>query len=584
MRAHEPTRTPDTGRARANSTSRAGRPAGPARQTEEPAPLAGDLSPSALRSLQRSMGNAYVTGLIQRERHRHGPDRDDDREGVPEGARRDGSAGGPVAGPAVQRSTTVHEVLRGSGRAMDAPLRQEMETRLGADFSDVRLHTGAVAQRSAAEVGAHAYTSGNHIVLGRGGDSKHTLAHELTHVIQQRHGPVAGTDNGSGLSISDPSDRFERAAEANATRVMAKAPGELADPAPAPHGPAQRPGGAAAVQRVIHQEPSYQAKVGDSTSLTNRGDIDVEEHGGEQFVRVYQTVYAPVTGGGNFKDTQQREDGSINLMHQKESAWLNMGRPWRSMHYMRTYQDQKNRKAPDGNASPAAQDSSMVRSFLVPLYTYQRVTSNAVSEKQIGSVLDPENTSQSTDKAKDTDQYEIRGVWRDEVADTAVPNSLITYVRDDLVGQLSGETAYGEVRPISDMLGKLSMPDLKDFPEYRPADQRDDGLVLPLNKGKMPGAREQDAHIDRLADLVAKAYPKNGETHLKDAKNARKELKKLAGLDAAKDRDIDWDALKERIHRAMNYAGVPAVLAEIYNAAKGASGDEFKTKPFGSNK
>jgi hypothetical protein len=31
---------------------------------------------------------------------------------------------------------------------------------------------------------------------------------------------VAGTDNGSGLSISDPSDRFERAAEANATRIM----------------------------------------------------------------------------------------------------------------------------------------------------------------------------------------------------------------------------------------------------------------------------------------------------------------------------------------------------------------------------
>jgi len=38
----------------------------------------------------------------------------------------------------------------------------------------------------------------------------------------QRQGPVAGTDNGSGLSISDPSDRFERAAEANASRVMAR--------------------------------------------------------------------------------------------------------------------------------------------------------------------------------------------------------------------------------------------------------------------------------------------------------------------------------------------------------------------------
>ncbi|GGU29996.1 hypothetical protein GCM10010289_59270 [Streptomyces violascens] len=95
-----------------------------------------------------------------------------------------------------------------------------METRLGADFSDVRVHNDSAAKASAAEVGARAYTSGNHVVIGDGGDDKHTLAHELTHVIQQRQGPVAGTDNGSGLKVSDPSDRFEREAEANATRAM----------------------------------------------------------------------------------------------------------------------------------------------------------------------------------------------------------------------------------------------------------------------------------------------------------------------------------------------------------------------------
>ncbi|MGW4896744.1 eCIS core domain-containing protein [Kitasatospora sp. NPDC004240] len=113
-----------------------------------------------------------------------------------------------------------------SGRPLDAPLRQEMEGRLGADFSDVRVHTGADAAASAAGIGARAYTSGSHVVLGPGGADKHTLAHELTHVIQQRSGPVAGRDDGGGLRISDPSDRFEREAEANATRVMrAPAPG-----------------------------------------------------------------------------------------------------------------------------------------------------------------------------------------------------------------------------------------------------------------------------------------------------------------------------------------------------------------------
>jgi hypothetical protein len=82
-------------------------------------------------------------------------------------------------------------------------------------------------------------------VVGDGGADKHTLAHELTHVIQQSQGPVSGADNGAGLSISDPGDRYEREAEANATRVMAGSP-----PVQAVR-PAQKPviGGAGAVQR-----------------------------------------------------------------------------------------------------------------------------------------------------------------------------------------------------------------------------------------------------------------------------------------------------------------------------------------------
>ncbi|WSR88404.1 DUF4157 domain-containing protein [Streptomyces erythrochromogenes] len=121
--------------------------------------------------------------------------------------------------PDVQRSA-VHDVLRAPGRPLDEATRTDMESRLGADFSDVRIHTGGAAKASAAEVGARAYTSGSHVVVGEGGADKHTLAHELTHVIQQRQGPVAGADNGEGLRVSDPSDRFEREAEANARRVM----------------------------------------------------------------------------------------------------------------------------------------------------------------------------------------------------------------------------------------------------------------------------------------------------------------------------------------------------------------------------
>ncbi|WP_245761632.1 DUF4157 domain-containing protein [Saccharopolyspora shandongensis] len=158
------------------------------------------MSPQALLDLQRSVGNAAVSRMVAVQRHSCGED---------------------------CGHSEVPDVLRSPGRPLDAGLRDEMESRMGADFGDVRLHDDSTARRSAAEVGAVAYTSGRHIVSGTGGIDKHTLAHELTHVLQQRQGPVAGTDRGDGMRISDPSDRFERAAEANARRVMA---GESAVP------------------------------------------------------------------------------------------------------------------------------------------------------------------------------------------------------------------------------------------------------------------------------------------------------------------------------------------------------------------
>jgi hypothetical protein len=167
------------------------------------------LTAETLLALQRSIGNRAVVRLLEQRRRANEAD-----------SVLDDADGQPALATPVQRST-VPDVLRSSGRPIEAPLRAEMETRLGADFAEVRMHDDAAAARSAAEVGARAYTSGNHVVIGAGGADKHTLAHELTHVIQQRQGPVAGTDDGSGLRVSDPADRFERAAEANARRALA---------------------------------------------------------------------------------------------------------------------------------------------------------------------------------------------------------------------------------------------------------------------------------------------------------------------------------------------------------------------------
>lgn len=169
-----------------------------------------------LLGLQAAAGNAAVVQMLRRadhprarEQHEHGA-----------GCGHQESPQGNTTSPAPVQRSAVHDVLRGAGKPLGEPVRREMEARLGADFSDVRVHDDTAARASAAEIGARAYTSGSHVVIGADGGDKHTLAHELTHVVQQRQGPVAGTDTGDGLRVSDASDKFERAAEANAQRVM----------------------------------------------------------------------------------------------------------------------------------------------------------------------------------------------------------------------------------------------------------------------------------------------------------------------------------------------------------------------------
>jgi hypothetical protein len=118
----------------------------------------------------------------------------------------------------------------GLGSPLDSRTRALMESRLGHDFGDVRIHTGHKADLSARSINAQAYTAGTDVVFRSGqyapdtATGLHTLAHELTHVIQQKAGPVSGTPIGDGIRLSDPSDAFEQAAERNATAAMSGGP------------------------------------------------------------------------------------------------------------------------------------------------------------------------------------------------------------------------------------------------------------------------------------------------------------------------------------------------------------------------
>ena len=162
---------------------------------------AGHVGPQGVLALQRAAGNAATADVVQRE--------------------------GEAEEQEEQEESPVLSMLRsGGGAPLPAPVRGDMERRLGADFGDVRVHTGAPANESAASVGASAYTVGSDVVFQDGqydpgsDQGRHVLAHELTHVVQQRTGPVDGSPAGGGVSVSSPEDRFERAASASADRAM----------------------------------------------------------------------------------------------------------------------------------------------------------------------------------------------------------------------------------------------------------------------------------------------------------------------------------------------------------------------------
>jgi len=148
------------------------------------------LTPDRVLDLQRSAGNAGTADLLGEER------------------------------------SPVHDVVATPGESLAPDVREDMEGRLGHDFGDVRVHADGAADASARSVNAHAYTVGSHIVFQRSAfdpgsqAGRTTLAHELTHVVQQRSGPVDGTPAAGGISVSDPSDRFEREASATAEQAM----------------------------------------------------------------------------------------------------------------------------------------------------------------------------------------------------------------------------------------------------------------------------------------------------------------------------------------------------------------------------
>jgi hypothetical protein len=128
---------------------------------------------------------------------------------------------GRSQGDGIMPGGTVHPDIeqtiassRGSGHGLDGGVTDKLSPSLG-DLSDVTVHTDTTADSLARSVSARAFATGSDVYFAqgeyqpgtKGGDS--LIAHELTHVVQQRGAPASGP-----LTVSEPGDSLEREADA----------------------------------------------------------------------------------------------------------------------------------------------------------------------------------------------------------------------------------------------------------------------------------------------------------------------------------------------------------------------------------
>lgn len=103
----------------------------------------------------------------------------------------------------------------GSGHTLDSRARERLAPHVGDPLDDVRVHTDPTADTLARSVSARAFTTGTDVYFAAGeyrpgsADGDSLLAHELTHVAQQRGAPTSGP-----LTVSEPGDAMETEADA----------------------------------------------------------------------------------------------------------------------------------------------------------------------------------------------------------------------------------------------------------------------------------------------------------------------------------------------------------------------------------
>ena len=234
---------------------------------------------------------------------------------------------GPEGGNLPADLTNRIQGKRGGGAPLEPAVQNTMETSFDHDFADVRVHADGESDVLSRSVGASAFTVGSDIFLGQeatragayGGDQ--LLAHELTHVVQQRGGGA-----GESLTVTAVDDPEEHEASAIAGRISA---GDAAgDVHAAPSGPTnvaplrvQRDGAAKGAAPKEDAALARRVAVLEKQRAADRLDIDWSHTFAER-IDSYEAAILRISGGKDKAITNFQKAQSDQAMADQLAAQL----------------------------------------------------------------------------------------------------------------------------------------------------------------------------------------------------------------------------------------------------------------------
>lgn len=168
----------------------------------------------------------------------------------------------------------------GTGQPLEADKRSQLEGSFGVGLQDVRIHQDNAAQTSARALNARAFTRGKDIFMGPGEspDNTRLIAHEVTHVLQQKavpnQAPQSVQENKSAAIQSQKTEQVQTPTGSAATTGTSSPPtSEKKAEKPEAKGPREK-------------APEKQAKAGaKETKKTGPAETEPDAAGGAEKAR-----------------------------------------------------------------------------------------------------------------------------------------------------------------------------------------------------------------------------------------------------------------------------------------------------------